>query len=376
MIDFRNYVNAAKCVWIKKYLSSINTSWKKTFECFSKKENLGLFLRSNFDINEVTKSLPDYYKDSILAWHCLRLKSNGGREFIWYNRNIKINKKTVYNHRFLQAGVWTLQDLYVDNVVIQFDEWLKRGVLPNDFLLWRGLLQQAAKENLNIEVKSVNKGYIQINDQCKEIEGISQRDLHECFNRLELQSLKKNYFKAKIKHESIHGAISDIEWRCIFNLSRSVNSRNYVKDIQYKILYRFLATNMLLYKMKKVVSKNCSFCNIAPESLEHLLYNCNIVLNFWLQLFGKWNEHLNTEHIDCNLKIVIFGLLNRGNLSENESISLNLIILCAKSYIWSCKQNKSNLNVNRFMIKLEEEIEIVKQTGPIHECIMKFIEEG
>ena len=98
-------------------------------------------------------------------------------------------------------------------------------------------------------------------------------------------------------------------------------------------------------------------------------------MNFWLQVFGKWNEHLNTEHIDCNLKIVIFGLLDRVNLSEKEAISLNLIILCAKSYIWTCKQNKNNLNVNSFMTKLEEELTIVQQTGPIHECIMQYIRE-
>ena len=373
MIDFRNYVNAAKCVWIKKYLSSINTSWKRTFECFSKKENLALFLRSNFDINEVTKSLPDYYKDSILTWHLL--KSKGGREFIWYNKDIKINKKTIYNHRLFQAGLWTLEDLYVDKIVIQFHVWLKRGAMPNDFLLWRGLVQKATKENLNSEIKFINRGYIQINNQSKEIEGISQSDLNECFNRKDLQTLKKSDFKAKVKHENIHGAISDNEWRCIFNLLRSVKSRNYVKDIQYKIIYRFLATNKLLYKMKKVVSQNCSFCHIAPESLEHLLYNCNMVMNFWLQVFGKWNEHLNTEHIDCNLKIVIFGLLDRVNLSEKEAISLNLIILCAKSYIWTCKQNKNNLNVNSFMTKLEEELTIVQQTGPIHECIMQYIRE-
>ena len=145
---------------------------------------------------------------------------------------MKINRKTVYNHRLFQAGVWTLQDLYVANAVIQFDEWLKRGVMAKDFLIWLGLVQQATKENLNIEVKAVNKCYIKINDQYKEIEGISQKDLHECFNRTDFQRLKKNDFKAKIKNESIHGAISDIEWRCILNLSRSVKSRKYVKDIQ------------------------------------------------------------------------------------------------------------------------------------------------
>ena len=63
--------------------------------------------------------------------------------------------------------------------------------------------------------------------------------------------------------------------------------------------------------------------------------------------------------------------MNRGNLSENESVTLNLITFCAKSFIWSCKENKTNINVNRFMINLEEELAIVKQTGPIHREIEK-----
>ena len=74
MIDFCNYVKAAKCKWVQRYLDDQVVNWKYSFEVFCKKDNLGIFLRGNFDLKELPKSLPCYYFDSIACWHSLKLK--------------------------------------------------------------------------------------------------------------------------------------------------------------------------------------------------------------------------------------------------------------------------------------------------------------
>ena len=78
-------------------------------------------MRSKFEIKELPKAIPDYYMDSLIAWNQLRQKSNHGIELIWYNKLIKINKKTVFNPRLFQAGLWISQDLYFNRIVIPFD---------------------------------------------------------------------------------------------------------------------------------------------------------------------------------------------------------------------------------------------------------------
>ena len=43
-----------------------------------------------------------------------------------------------------------------------------------------------------------------------------------------------------------------------------------LKDFQYKINNRILATNSFLYKINKIDSNRCSFCKQTIESIKHL----------------------------------------------------------------------------------------------------------
>ena len=73
-----------------------------------------------------------------------------------------------------------------------------------------------------------------------------------------------------MKNESIHGIIRDDEWENIFMIPTLCPVDNKTKDLQYKIIMRFVPTNKLLYNMKKVNSQTCSFCHVETETIEHL----------------------------------------------------------------------------------------------------------
>ena len=84
-------------------------------------------------------------------------------------------------------------------------------------------------------------------------------------------------FKSKIKHQLIQGFISDEEWKAIFLIPTLSPVENKIKDLHYKIIMRFVPTNYLLYKMKKVSSQTCTVCNLEPKTIEHLffsMYSC------------------------------------------------------------------------------------------------------
>ena len=51
-----------------------------------------------------------------------------------------------------------------------------------------------------------------------------------------------------MKHESIHGTITDKEWESIFMGPALAPVDNKFKDLQYKIIMRFTTTNYLLHK--------------------------------------------------------------------------------------------------------------------------------
>ena len=112
-----------------------------------------------------------------------------------------------------------------------------------------------------------------------------------------LNLLQANDYKYRLKHESFHGFLSSNEWKNIFLIPRALPVDNKTKDLQYKIIMRFIPTNYSLHKMEKVNSQVCSFCNMDPETIEHLFFNCIYVKNIWLYVFQEWLSLTGSCHI-------------------------------------------------------------------------------
>ena len=102
--------------------------------------------------------LPQFYKDMLLNWiEFTNDKNNTSSShryahLIWYNSFIYGDNSPMeyFNNRLFQAGLWFVSDLFYDNdKLIPFNIWMKRGVLAQDYLTWRGLVtivrQKSAK---------------------------------------------------------------------------------------------------------------------------------------------------------------------------------------------------------------------------------------
>ena len=75
MINFSDIVVSSSVMWVKKYLDSTDRDWKYTFEWLSKKQNLRLYLMSNFEVHELPKHMPQYYVNSISNWSRIKIPS-------------------------------------------------------------------------------------------------------------------------------------------------------------------------------------------------------------------------------------------------------------------------------------------------------------
>ena len=194
----------------------------------------------------------------------------------------------------------------------------------------------------------------------------------ECFNKIDLKCLKQGDFKAKSKFRVIHGEISEEEWKQIFCVVKHMNVTQYAKDLQFKILHRFLARNSLLYKMKKIASPRCIFCQLEIESLEHLLFNCKNVQNLWIDIFEKWKV-IALKQSTCTLKLVTFGIFE-ADLQPEQS-ALNFIIILAKSYIWRSKQTDSILSFQLLQLYIKQMITVCHQQRPVFDAISRFCDD-
>ena len=130
-----------------------------------------------------------------------------------------------------------------------------------------------------------------------------------------------------------------LEWREIYSLPFKVVLDTKSREFQYKILHRFLTTNILLKKMGKVDSIECSFCGTMDESLEHLFVSCPIITTLWND-FICWCRGINIQIDSLCVLDLLFGLWNH-------------VIIIAKQYIYYFRNNVLNPPFSVLLLKID-----------------------
>ena len=172
------------------------------------------------------------------------------------------------------------------------------------------------------------------------VENMTQKHVKMVLSERKRLSLEDSDYKYKIKHQLIQGFISDEEWKAIFLIPTLSPVENKIKDLQYKVIMRFVLTNYLLYKMKKVSSQTCTFCNLEPETIEHLFFQCIHVKDIWWYVFEEWAK-LTGSTYEPNLRSCILGVYNNN---ADDTRAINTIVLIVKAYIMKCKYEQSALS--------------------------------
>lgn len=239
--------------------------------------------------------------------------------------------------------MWTINDLFQDNVIIPFSEWMKRGARELDRILWWGIIKIIKGAKFDTQSNMLLCG-IEVNSKFINIEDVTEKHIKQKLSIIKYSSLKDSDHKYKVKYNSIYGDIPEHEWSKIFTLIRIIPIENRWKDLQYRIIMRFIGTNYLLFKMNKVNSQNCSFCMLAPETIEHLFFECIHVKNVWIYIFDKWRRY-NKCTIVPSMKLCVIGLYNHVNeYNLTDWRALNTLILLVKVYIFSCKIKEIELS--------------------------------
>ena len=352
MISLNDIVAAASVMWVQKYLDNNEREWKYTLEFFSKRKSLRMYLMSKFDVNELPTNMPCYYVNAIKEWSRLSSLSVGDVDKIsaqplWYNREIKIGFKTVYNENLFSIGMWYVGALFDEGNLLSFDTWVRRGANEADRLAWYGIVNCIYKkwnihnvcDNPSTEPIILSCG-LNVKTAFVNVENMTQKHVKMVLYERKRLSLEDSDYKYKIKHQLIQGFISDEEWKAIFLIPTLSPVENKIKDLQYKIIMRFVPTNYLLYKMKKVSSQTCTFCNLEPETIEHLFFQCIHVKDIWWYVFEEWAK-LTGNTYEPNLRGCVLGVYN-NNVDDTREI--NTIVLIVKAYIMKCKYEQSALS--------------------------------
>ena len=113
---------------------------------------------------------------------------------------------------------------------------------------------------------------------------------------------KLNYkIKAHDKWEQRLETNAEIDWAKCNKLAKSVTQSAKLVSFQYKILNNILCTNRTLRQCNIKADDLCTFCNINPETISHLLWECRVSKEIWFKTKEWLLPQVNIdEHLCLN----------------------------------------------------------------------------
>ena len=112
--DFETMLQTSRLKWVNGLFETSDTGWPFFLSKYLQKSKIHLnaLLHSNFDIKSLPikpGTLPPFYSKMLTIWSEVGENTHGKHTFLWYNKNILINKKSIYYKDFFEAGAWYIQ---------------------------------------------------------------------------------------------------------------------------------------------------------------------------------------------------------------------------------------------------------------------------
>ena len=145
----------------------------------------------------------------------------------------------------------------------------------------------------------------------------------------QITPLSQRYFTQLLKTDQL-------DWKQSYLLPRLVTLDSYSCSFQYKILNNVLYLNKKLFKFRKSTSPLCPFCKLSDETVLHLFYECNIILNLWNELVLFFENEFTL--FDLTPQAAFLGFLN---VDSELLLIQNHLLLIFKIYIYNSRRSES-----------------------------------
>ena len=344
--------------------SAVKMSWAFKIQKSDRLKNLAYQILSNpigdtiWEIQLVTKDLPlcfdpDSFWFSVLQkWAKSTFDRAMGRDsvlkqMIWFNSNIRIGGKPVFNLKLYEKGVVYISDLLNGkNDFLTFSEAQEKYGFTCPFTEYLGLL-----DAIPLDWKDW------IKDPTQNIQSHGHETLLTKFQTAPRKVyVLYRYVKAKDDLLQYHvlrwqRKIPDIELgELVSHICKISKVTNFVKlqSFQYRFMLRAIITiNVQLVKYKLRQSESCTFCNQQRESLLHLFYECYSIQPLW-------------DWIGTMSRSVTWKDVATVRVNENPKAVVNILVLAVKHYIYvtHCTLQKPNLESCKIYCKNIEKIEV------------------
>ena len=142
-----------------------------------------------------------------------------------------------------------------------------------------------------------------------------------------------------------------------FRTLKQTTKDNKLIWLQFRITHNILTTNRSVSKFNHQQCHLCQFCSSHSETIHHLFWQCRKTKRFWEDLSNLINKRcLHAYKFKFEEKYILFCL----NEKIHTDKTCDFIALNAKLYIYKCKVQHIELNINIFISNLYHRYKIEK----------------
>lgn len=265
---------------------------------------------------------------------------------LWYNSNIKINKKLVYYSQAHKQGIMFLYNIWnsITNQFLSYEHMCQVYGNCMSYLEYYGLLASIPRA----WISELKEARFILQDYVFPYENFVGKMTLIVYNQLTFDKNRLNKLCDKWSDKMGYPLDFDLflqNFMQVYKLTKSSKLRGF----QYRFLHRIIFTADILYKWKLVDSPICHFCETDYETVDHLFYTCKITSQFW-RAFHSWYESQTNTEVEISKENIYF--------CNHEDDLLNTLLLLAKQYIINRKSLERPLNIHTFKEKMYEIIRI------------------
>ena len=366
-----NYKNIAmKCKWIQ----TLNFQQSLILELIVKELPLTLhqIKEANFSPKDIHKRLKDgLIKDILVAWATFNYYSVSSANQVksqvhWFNSHIREDNDIIFLPQWYRKGILTLGQIIQDSKLMTLDQIQRKFGKSINFIEYARVYKAIPKEwfsiikhKISTEIDVAGTKILKDTIKCSKIIYEKLRD------RDHVVSKGKLFWETELNMEFLSQ-----DWQKLYLDVMKLTSSTKLRFFQFRIINKYLPTNVLVSKWDRTVSSLCSFCSQADETLLHLFVECSHVIKIWSML-KKWLYHF------CFVEIAIDPvqiLLNKYKEAFTDMV--NTIILITKYYIYTQRSFKHQLSfrdVISYISKYKRiEFMAAKKTGKISHHLKKW----
>ena len=360
--NFQNMLKIAQIKWIKLFIETDIRPWKTIFEYLFSDCNINLkvLLHSNYDVNMLPQihKIPKFYLDLLKTWSICGVNESEKSQYIWYNKNLTVDKKLYFSLDFCNAGIKLISDLFMNcGKPKPFNSLIRQGVSRNKWLEWYRLVACIKKYIGSLSDSSWLFQKKEHDDNLSFCKHLSVKHIGEL--------ISNNIGGNNVHIPRVNKYFNNItDWTVYYNYIYKFIKNTDLMDFQFRFIHDILVNNYWLNIWKIIETKICNLCEKDEENLEHFFWCCTANELFLSSLRQFCRDKLNIE-------------INKTNFLLGYDDMLFYYVCCfARQFIYQCRKNLLVPKWDKFLISLQSvkqvEFEIAKRNGSMVKWLEKW----